>query len=137
MPFDNFPIFILECFLLLCSDVSDEEPAIISKPLQQSSIDSPEQKLVTTSAKPPTVKSADYKPIIDIDVPSYVQPASVIHNPVQDNIAQKQKRILVVPNHQQSVMSNLSSLWKAGQLCDAFISNGTVNVKVNTMKYIL
>ena len=71
-------------FLSVFSDVSKEEPSVVSKPVLQPTIEPP-----------------------------------------------KQKRILVVPNHQQSVMSNLSSLWKAGQLCDALISNGTVNVKVN------
>ncbi|CAE1165614.1 unnamed protein product [Acanthosepion pharaonis] len=98
-------------------DVSEEESPVVSKPLLQPTIEPPAQKSVTTSMK---------------STPA--QPSSVVHNPVLDiNVPQKQKRILVVPNHQQSVMSNLSSLWKAGRLCDAFISNGTVNVKVHKM----
>ncbi|CAE1165612.1 unnamed protein product [Acanthosepion pharaonis] len=98
-------------------DVSEEESPVVSKPLLQPTIEPPAQKSVTTSMK---------------STPA--QPSSVVHNPVLDiNVPQKQKRILVVPNHQQSVMSNLSSLWKAGRLCDAFIGNGTVNLKVHKM----
>ncbi|GAB1599697.1 uncharacterized protein LOC115209547 [Argonauta hians] len=48
-----------------------------------------------------------------------------------DILHQKEKRLLAVPNHQSSVMSNMSSLWKAGRLCDACISNGTVRIMVH------
>ncbi|XP_036357331.1 uncharacterized protein LOC115209549 isoform X2 [Octopus sinensis] len=46
---------------------------------------------------------------------------------------QKEKRTLVVPNHQVAVMSNLFSMWKVGRLCDSYISNGTTNVMVHKM----
>ena len=103
-------------FLYFSSDISEDESTIVSKPPLQPAIpiESPVQKSVTAV------------------MPTPVQPSPVVHNPVLDiNVLQKQKRILVVPNHQQSVMSNLSSLWKAGRLCDAFISNGTANIEVN------
>lgn len=95
----------------LCDVSEDESPP---KPFIQPAIEPPVQKSMKPTAALP--------------------PSSVARNPVLDvNVHQKQKRILVVPNHHQSVMSNLSSLWKAGRLCDAFISNGAVNVKVHKM----
>ncbi|CAI9720212.1 XP_036357333.1uncharacterized protein LOC115209550 [Octopus vulgaris] len=45
----------------------------------------------------------------------------------------QEKRILVVPNHQTAVMSNLFSMWKAGRLCDSYISNGTTTIMVHKM----
>ncbi|XP_014774298.1 uncharacterized protein LOC106872006 isoform X2 [Octopus bimaculoides] len=56
-------------------------------------------------------------------------------SPTIDVSHQKEKRMLVVPNHQSSVMSNMSSLWKAGRLCDAYISNGTVSVMVHQIVF--
>ncbi|XP_014774301.1 uncharacterized protein LOC106872008 isoform X2 [Octopus bimaculoides] len=55
-----------------------------------------------------------------------LHPQSVVP-PVQE------KRILVVPNHQTAVMSNLFSMWKAGRLCDSYISNGTTTIMVHKM----
>lgn len=45
----------------------------------------------------------------------------------------KERRTFVVPNHLESFMSNLSSLWKAGRLCDASISNGTADIMIHKM----
>ncbi|CAI9720207.1 XP_036357329.1uncharacterized protein LOC115209547 isoform X1 [Octopus vulgaris] len=56
-------------------------------------------------------------------------------SPTIDVSHQKEKRMLVVPNHQSSVMSNMSSLWKAGRLCDAYISNGTVSIMVHQIVF--
>ncbi|CAE1165607.1 unnamed protein product [Acanthosepion pharaonis] len=55
------------------------------------------------------------------------------NTPVSHAVPNKQRCILIVSNHQQSVMTSLSSLWKAGKLCDAIISNGTENVKIHKM----
>ncbi|XP_036357332.1 uncharacterized protein LOC115209332 [Octopus sinensis] len=55
-----------------------------------------------------------------------VFPQSAV-SPVQE------RHVLVVPNHQTAVMSNLFSLWKARRLCDSYISNGTINVMIHKM----
>ena len=71
--------------------------------------------------------------VTSVKAPSF-QPASIVHNSSADTIVPKrEKHNLIVPSHQQSVMSNISSLWKARKLCDAFISNGTVDIKVNCL----
>ena len=52
------------------------------------------------------------------------------------DIHPEQKNTLVVPNHQQAVMSNISWIKDAGRLCDAFIGNGTQSVKVSVFPKI-
>ena len=94
--------------LFLCSDDSDEEPPSTSRTHFQPTIE------LLRSTAPVIPSSSQSVCVDDINVPE---------NP---------KNSLVVPNHQQSVMSNFSSLWKAEILCDAYISNGTVDIKVNS-----
>ncbi|XP_036357333.1 uncharacterized protein LOC115209550 [Octopus sinensis] len=59
--------------------------------------------------------------------------SEILLHPQSDIPPVQEKRILVVPNHQTAVMSNLFSMWKAGRLCDSYISNGTTNILVHKM----
>lgn len=73
-------------------------------------------------------------PRIEASIISHV-PMNEVRFQSQPFIAasEKEKRTLVVPNHQVSVMSNMFSLWKTGRLCDTYISNGTTNILIHKM----
>ena len=102
-------------FLILYSGDSDEETTIASEPLLQLPIG----------------------PLVQNSVTSSLQHAYLVHHAVDDrNVSNEQEHNLVVPNHPQSVMSKLSSLWKAEIFTDALISNGTVQVKVNVILFV-
>ena len=106
----HIPCYI-QLFSYLCSDNSDEEPPNTSRTHSQ-----------------PTIELLEST----VSVNSSSQSVAVARTSVNDiNVPEEQKHNLVVPNHQQSVMSNFSSLWKAKILCDAYISNGTVDIRVN------
>lgn len=50
---------------------------------------------------------------------------------VMDTYQPSSKRLLVVPEHQYSMMSSLSSMWKEQKMCDASIGNGTTIIMVH------
>lgn len=56
---------------------------------------------------------------------------------VMDTYQPSSKRLLVVPEHQYSMMSSLSSMWKEQKMCDASIGNGTTIIMVKKMTLAL
>lgn len=70
-----------------------------------------------------------------VPAPPAARQIQVFAPPVQVPVTKpkQEKRIFVVADHQHCVMSNLSSLWKSGKLCDAGIGNGTSTVKVHKL----
>ena len=106
---------------------------------QSTQIAAPSLPAHTQLPVPQNVQAAATSPAPTQPPPRQVQ---LLALPVQLTVAKpkpvekpppREKRIFVVSDHQRCVMSNLSSLWKSGKLCDAGIGNGSSTVRVSLL----